>query len=104
MSDALLQEAADALRWARAGLEEARTAIVAFGDPKWAAGLDQSFERLGRTIQAVDDVLQKLPSEVPLTAEEEAKVARVVAAALNKRFGDGTAEEVGAAVDDWFGQ
>jgi hypothetical protein len=50
----------------------------------------------------VDDVLAILPPPIPMTPERGAAVGRVIGAALDKRFGDGTEADVKAAFDAWM--
>lgn len=47
----------------------------------------------------VKAMLDRLPPHPPMSDEQMEKVGAVVSAALRKRFGEGTAEELGAAVD-----
>lgn len=95
------EEMADLLRSVEFAMSHGRTAMVAFFDTKYGAkAIERDYERMGEVLRRVKAMLDRLPPEPPMTPEHEAKVGRVVAAALNKRFGDGTAEDVAAAVED----
>lgn len=51
---------------------------------------------------SINRMLERLPPKPPMSPDREKVVGRVVAAALNKRFGDGTQEDVDQAVDAWL--
>lgn len=90
------------LRYSRDRVHDLQVALVAFGDQRYGEALERDFNRAKSTLTAIDELLEKLPPEIPMTAEQEAKVGRVVAAALNKRFGGGDETELDAALDDWL--
>lgn len=56
-------------------------------------------EHLFDVDKQVRAMLKRLPPRPPMSDEQFQKVGAVVGAALRKRFGEGSAEEVQAAVD-----
>jgi hypothetical protein len=97
-----LQRVADCLRGARQEFNDLCTSIIAFGNfDRWAEPLERAHRHAKRTLTWVDEVLAILPPPIPMTPEREAAVGRVIGAALDKRFGDGTEEDVKAAFDAW---
>lgn len=94
------EEVADLLRSVEFAMSHGRSAMVAFFDTKYgASAIERDYERMGEVMKQVKAMLDRLPPKPPMTPEHEAKVGRVVAAALNKRLGDGTAEELHDAIE-----
>lgn len=93
-------EMADLLRTVAFAIDHASTAMVAFVDRRYVDAIGRDYERLQEARKRITVALGHLPPEPPMTPEREAKIGRLVAAALNKRFGDGSAEAVAAAMDD----
>lgn len=96
------EEVADLLRSCDFALSRGEAALVAFVDRRYVEAIGRDFERMGQVKKQVRAMLDRLPSEPPMSPEREQAVGRMVAAALNKRFGDGTAEDVKEAVDAYF--
>jgi len=94
-----LQVTADCLRAARRTIKDLQTSLVAFGDRRYLDGIERDHHRADRCVGWVDQVLANLPSERPLTPEQEAAAAKVIGAVLDKRFGDGTQEAIDAAIE-----
>lgn len=93
------EEVADLLRSVQFAMSHGRSAMVAFFDTKYgASAIERDYERMKEVERQVKAMLDRLPPEPPMTPEHMEKVGRVVSAALRKRFGEGTAEELDAAV------
>lgn len=93
------EEVAELLRSVEFALSHGRTAMVAFFDTKYeASAIERDYDRMREVERQVKAMLDRLPPEPPMTPERMEKVGAVVGAALRKRFGEGTAEELDAAV------
>lgn len=94
-----LDEVAELLRSVEFAMDHGQTAMVAFFDTKYgASAIERDYERMKEVRRQVKAMLERLPPEPPMTPEHMEKVGAVVAAALRKRFDEGTAEELDAAV------
>lgn len=93
------QETADLLRMARDRIKDMQTSLVAFGDRRYLSGIESQHARAGWTLAAIDKALEPLPGPVPLTPQQEQAARKVIAAVLEKRFGDGSSEDVAEALN-----
>lgn len=96
------EEVADLLRSCEFALSHGQSAMVAFVDRKHVGAISRDFDRMGEVIRQVKAMLDRLPPEPPMSPERMQVVGRVVAAALNKRLGDGTQQDVDEAMDAWL--
>ena len=86
---------ADLLRSVQFTMSHGRSAMVAFFDTKYgASAIERDYERMKEVEGQVKAMLDRLPPEPPMSPEHAEKVGAVVGAALRKRFGEGTAEEL----------
>lgn len=93
-----LDEVADLLRSVEFALDHGRAAMVAVVDRRYVDAISRDFDRMGEVKKQVKAMLDRLPPEEPMTPERMEKVGAVVGAALRKRFGEGSAEELSAAI------
>ena len=94
------EEVASLLRSVEFAMSHGRSAMVAFFDTKYGtSAIERDYERMKEVERQVKAMLDRLPPEPPMTPEHMEKVGAVVSAALRKRFGEGTAEELDAAVE-----
>ena len=94
-----LDELAELLRSCEFAMSQGRSAMVAFFDTKYgSSAIERDYERMREVERQIKVMLNRLPPEPPMTAEQFEKVGAVVSAALRKRFGEGSAEELDAAV------
>lgn len=91
------QETADLLRRCRDRIKDMRTSLIAFGDRRYMDGIESQCNRAGWTLAAIDTALETLPPEKPLTPEQLDAARKVIAAVLDKRFGDGGDEAIADA-------
>ena len=94
------QEMADLLRRCRDRIKDLQTALVAFGDGRYLSGIESHHTRANWTLAAIDTALEGLPAERPLTPAQFDAARKVIAAALDKRFGDGGDEAIVSAFDE----
>lgn len=99
MGEPTAEEVAEVLRSARYVMDRASVGLIACVSADRVHLVEGDFNRLRTAVASVDALLDRLPPEPPMTPEQEAKVGAVIGAVLRKRFGDGTAEEVAAAID-----
>lgn len=92
-------EMADLLRTVAFAIDSASTAIVAFVDRRYVDAIGRDYDRLQEAKKRIATALEHLPPEPPMTPEREAKIGAFVGAVLNKRFGDGTDEDVKRTLD-----
>lgn len=94
------EEVADLLRSVEFAMSHGRTAMVAFVDRQYVEAIGRDFDRMGEVGKQVKAMLDRLPPEPPMTPDHMEKVGAVVSAALRKRFGEGTADELTEAIND----
>lgn len=92
-------EMADLLRTVAFAIDRAGTALVALVDRRYIDVAERDYERLWEAKKRIDSALEHLPPEPPMTPEREAKIRAFIGAVLDKRFGDGTDEDVRRALD-----
>lgn len=94
-----MEEVADLLRSVEFALTHGRSSLLAFVDRRQLKAIERDFERMGYVLKQVKAMLDRLPPEPPMSPEHAAKVGNVIAALLNKRFGEGTDDEVTDALE-----
>lgn len=99
------EEVADLLRLVEFAMSHGRSAMVAFFDTKYgASAIERDYERMKEVERQVKAMLDRLPPEPPMSPEHQEKVGAVVGAALRKRLGEGSAEELIEAMEEaWPG-
>lgn len=99
MAEPTLEEIADLLRSVEFAMSHGRSAMVAFFDTKYgASAIEGDFERMKEVERQVKAMLDRLPPEEPMSPEKMEKIGAVVSAALRKREGEATDEELAAAI------
>lgn len=93
------EETADLLRLVQFTLERSRTSLVANCRPEHIDFIERDVNRLTEMLSQVKAMLDRLPPEEPMSEERLEKVGAVVGAALRKRFGEGSAEELSEAME-----
>lgn len=98
------EEVADLLRLVKFTLERSRTALVASCRPSDIGFIGRDVDRLTEMMSQVGAMIDRLPPEEPMSEERMEQVGAVVVAALRKRFGEGTQEELVEAMENaWPG-
>lgn len=92
------QALADLLRSVSFALEHGRASMVAFVARDQVKAIGRDFDRMGEVNKQVKALLEHLPPPEPMSPEREEKVRTMLAAVLDKRFGDGTQEAVDSAI------
>lgn len=81
MSD---EEVAELLRHAKFAMHQARIAMVAFMPERYIEGATRDYQRLEDVEKLIDEALEHLPPEPPLTPEQEAEAADIIRKALER--------------------
>lgn len=98
-----MQRIADVLRQADFVLNRAHTSLIAFCDRRFFARVEGECARIELARKAIGAELERLPPPIPMTPEREAQIGALLAAVLDKRFGDGTDEDVQRAFENLDG-
>lgn len=99
MGEPTLEELADLLRSVEFTLERSRTSLVANCRPAHIEFIERDVDRLTEMMRQVKAMLDRLPPAEPMSPEQLERVGAVVGAALRKRSGEGSAEELRVAME-----
>lgn len=80
-------------------LRGAQTSLLAFAAPAYVDRLGREHDRLKWARSEIATWLERLPPEPPLTPERQAQLGRLIGAALDKRFGNGSDDAIASAWD-----